>query len=169
MLSLSKKLSFKLQNVQNSHFQGERTCSKLSLSGLKNVQDLIFQEKECSQLSLSGLKKVEDSHLQGWRMFKTLTSRVQKWSRFSLSGSKNVQMRFSLSAWKKNVWTKFCVSGKNLDVQKSEFQGRNFCWDLKVSSNGKSSVQVACTWGKVCCWQDNLGSSSCAFLFQEYI
>jgi hypothetical protein len=109
-------------------------------------------------LSPSGLKNVQDSHFQGPKMFKILTSRVQKCS------------RFSLSAWKKNVWTKFCVSGKNLDVQKSEFQGRNFCWELKVSSNGKSSVQVEPAYeGKVCSWQDNLASSSCAFLFQEYL
>ncbi len=87
-------------------------------------------------LSTSGLKNVQDSQFQGPKMFKILTFRIQECS------------RFSVSAWKKNVWTKFCVSGKNLDVQKSEFQGRNFCWDLKVSSNGKSSVQVACMWGK---------------------
>jgi hypothetical protein len=35
-------------------------------------------------------------------MFKILTFRIQECS------------RFSLSAWKKNVWTKFCVSGKKL-------------------------------------------------------
>jgi hypothetical protein len=54
-----------------------------------------FRAQECSRFALS--RK---------RMFPTLTSRVQKCS------------RFSLSAWKKNVWTKFCVSGKNLDVPK---------------------------------------------------
>jgi hypothetical protein len=38
--------------------------------------------------------------------------------------------------------------GRTWMFQKSEFQGRNFCWDLKVSSNGKSSVQVDCIRGK---------------------
>ncbi len=127
-----------------THTFRAQECSRFALSGKRMFPTLTFRVEESSRfsqlqgrrmfkiLSTSGLKNVQDSQFQGPKMFKILTFRIQECS------------RFSVSAWKKNVWTKFCVSGKNLDVQKSEFQGRNFCWDLKVSPNGKSSVQVAC-------------------------
>lgn len=143
---MSKILTFRVkEHVPNSHFQGSRMFKICSFrkknvpnshsQGWRKFKIFTFRVEECSRFSHLQGWSVQDSHFQDPRIFKILTSRVQKCSRFSLSGSKNVQ-------------DSHFQPGRRMFGQNSVFQGRNFCWDLKVSCNGKSSVQVACMWGK---------------------